>query len=561
MKKLFLILGILVLFSALLATGCGAGETTTTTTTTSQPPVTTTTSPSPTGTAPTQTTATTSPAVQPQYGGSMTNIVAAIPKVLGYAPEKAPSDTYYMLPVLERLAEWNPDGSLKPVLVDSWEMDPNAMTITWHLHPGIKFTDGTNFDAAALQWNFQLGIDNNSLSSGQFIDSMEATDQYTLVLHMSNVNWDMISNYTLMQPISPTSFETAGGSIPANSDLEAEKQWARTHAIGTGPFTLSEWVSDDHISFVKNPNYWMKSAAGNPLPYLDSITLRQVTDPLVATASLEAGEVDEWMETNNVNAIKELQSKNMGINWGPGMFNLLLMSSADANNPLSDIKVRQAIEYALDRPTMAQQLGQGLYEPLHEMASKNWPGYVPNYDPYPYNPDKAKQLLADAGYPNGLQMDILATSTSNDAMALLQYYLGQVGITVNADIADTTRYFGSVFGTGWKDIVLSAAGINPDATDLFVHYGANPLTFKTTNIWKSQAFIDDCNAALAPTITNSTQAIPYIQAAIKQAGEDCIFIPLWRSINACIYQPYVHTEYIKIHGITWDPQTDWMEAH
>jgi len=195
------------------------------------------------------------------------------------------------------------------------------------------------------------------------------------------------------------------------------------------------------------------------------------------------------------------------------------------------------------------------------MASENWPGYVPNYDPRPYNPDMAKQLLSEAGYPNGLQMDILATSTAGDAMALLQYYLGEVGITVNPDIADLGRYFGAVFGTGWKDIALSAAGINPDGTDLFVHYGADPLTFKTTNIWKSQTYIDDCNAALAPNIMNSTQAIPYIQTAIKQAGEDCIFIPLWRSINACIYQPYVHTEYIKIHGITWDPQLDWMEAH
>jgi peptide/nickel transport system substrate-binding protein len=561
MKKTFLILATVCLLGALLVTGCGGG---TTTTTTSQPTATTTTTTQQTTTsapATTTTTMTTPVGVQPEYGGTMRAIAGAIPKVLGYSPEKAPSDTYYMLPVLERLAEWNPDGTLKPVLAMSYEIDPNAMTITWGLRENIKFTDGTDFDAEALMWNFQLGIDAASLTDAQYIDSMEVTGKYTLVMHMNTVRWNMVSNYTLAQPVSPTAFETAGGTIAAGSDEEASIEWARANAVGTGPFTVSEWVRDDHITFVKNPDYWMKDEMGGSLPYLDGIEMRYIPDALVAAASLEGDEADIWMETNSVDNILDLQGKGMGVNFGPGMFNLLLMSSADENNPLSNIKVREAIEYALDRPAMAETLGQGLYEPLHQMASSTWPGYVEGYDPRPYDPEMAKQLLEEAGYPNGLQLQIMATSTAGDAMALLQYYLGEVGIVVEPDIADLGRYFGAVFGTGWQDIVLTASGINPDGTDLFVHFGPNPLTFKTTNIWKSQAFIDLCDAALAPGVTSSTQAMPYIKEAIKQAGEDCLFIPLWRSINACIYQPYVHTEYIKIHGITWDPWQDWMEAH
>ena len=552
MKRLLFSLGIVaILVVSVILTGCGGDETTQPTGTTTQPTGTT--------TQPTQTTTTEPTGMQPQYGGTLRAIAGAIPKVIGWPPEKAPSDTYYMLPVLERLAEWDTDGSLKPMLCSSWDLDTNAKTITWHLQQGVNFHDGTPFDAEALRWNFQLQIDNASLTASQFIDSMDVLDEYTLRLNMSRVDWQTINTYSLMQPISPTAFETAGGTIPAGSDEEASIEWARSNVSGTGPFTVSEWVRDDHITYVKNPNYWRKDDMGNPLPYLDAIEMRYIPDPLVAAASLEAGEADIWMETNSVDNILDLESKGFSVNRGPGMFNLLLMSSADPDNPLSIKEVREAIEYALDRPAMAQTLGQGLYEPLHQMASSSWPGYVEGYDPRPYDPDIARQLLTDAGFPSGFKMQIMATSTGADAMALLQYYLGEVNIEVEPDIADLGRYFGAVFGTGWQDAVLTASGINPDATDLFVHFGPNPVTFDTTNIWKSDAFKQLCDEALAPGITSGTEALPKIREAVRQAGEDAIFIPLWRSINACIYAPYVHTEYIKIHGITWDPWFDWME--
>ncbi|MCJ7606160.1 MAG: ABC transporter substrate-binding protein [Dehalococcoidales bacterium] len=552
------------LISIFVLAGCG-GETTTpattsTTTATATATATATTTATATATATTTATATataTSTEPVPVYGGTMRIVAGAIPKVLGYAPEKAPSDSYYMLPVLEHLCEWGPDGgNLVPVLAESWEMDAAAKTITWHLQKGVSFTDGTPFNAEAVRWNFQLAIDNSTLTNGQFVESLEVKGDYTLVMHMTRVDWQMIQNYGLMQPISPTAFRTAGGTIPADSDIEKSIEWARANAVGTGPFTVSEWVRDDHITFVKNPNYWREG-----LPYLDAIEMRAIPDAMVAAATLEAGEADRWMETNSVVDIINLQGKGLSINWGPGMFNLLLVSSAVETNPLSNVKVREAIECALDRPTMAQTLGQGLYEPLHQMASSTWPGYVEGYDPRPYNTEKAKGLLTEAGYPNGLTLKVMATSTAGDAMALLQYYLGEAGIVIDPDIADLGRYFGSVFGTGWDDIVLTASGINPDATDLFVHFGSNPMTFRTTNIWKSDAFKALSDAALDPSYMGAADAMPKIREAIRQAGEDCLFIPLWRSVNACIFQPYVHTEYIKIHGIIWTPAEDWMEAH
>jgi peptide/nickel transport system substrate-binding protein len=538
MKKILFIFVAILLISILVVNGCGQSSST----------------------------PTASDGGQAVSGGTLRIIAGSIPKDLGYGPEKAPSDSFQMIPVLEHLCEWGSNqGELVPVLATSWETDHVANTIIWHLRENVKFSDGTDFNAEAVRWNVQFNIDNRTGTGTNLIESMEVKDNYTLVMHMISFDWQTVQNLGLTQCISPLSFTTAGGTVSAddNSDatVEARKAWARANVVGTGAFTVSEWVRDDHITFVKNPNYWQPGK-----PYLDKIIMTAIADPMVASAKLQAGEADMWADTSSMNDIIQLKDKNFKLVPGPGMFMVMLISDVDTNNPLSKLKVREAIEYALDRPTIAQTLGQGYYEPLTQMAPKGSPGYVDGYDPRPYNVEKAKQLLKEAGYESGLTIKILAASggNTNDVMALFEYQLGLVGITVEPDIADLGRYFGALFGGangGWDDLCYTASGINPDGSDLFVHYGPNPMTFRTPNIWKSQAFVDLCNQAIDPKYNNAAEAAPAIQKAIKQAGEDCLFIPLFKTYEASVVWPYVHTEYPMIHGIIWHPENDWMDTH
>jgi len=550
MRKFLFIFIAVLLIGVMVLSGCSKS-----TPTTSQLP--------PTSKTPSATpTATTPPAPSPVSGGTLRIIGGAIPKDIGYPPEYAPNDSFQELPVLERLCQWGDNkGNLVPILATSWDVDPTAKTITWHIRQGVKFTDGTLLNAQAVDWNLQLETTTSAISGGQFIQSTEVKDDYTLVMHLSQFNWVMVEDYGLLQALSPTAFLTAGGTIPSGSDNATEIAWARSHVVGTGPFTVSDWVRDDHITWVKNPNYWQPGK-----PYLDSITMKAITDTTVASASLQAGEADEWMDTSSVNDILTLETKGFKTVQGPGYFNLLLMSDVDTASPLNNIKVREAIEYAIDRPTMAQTLGQGLFEPLTQMTCSTSPAYIPGYDPRPYNVATAKQLLSDAGYPNGLTMKILGASggNTNDVMALFKYDLGLVGITVEPDIADLGRYFGAIFGGakgGWDGLCFTASGINPDASDLYVHFGPNPMTFATPNILKTDTFTQLCNAGLDPSITNAAQAMPKMQAAFKQCEEDCLFIPIFRSYEATVVWPYVHTDYPAIHGIIWHPAEDWMEKH
>jgi len=485
-----------------------------------------------------------------EVGGIMKCIRSTFPAVLGYPPEFFPVDSICMLPVIERLSEWDEKGNPTPVLAESWEGDPVNKTITWHLRKGVKFHDGTDWNAEACRWNFQLSLDTNSLPDGQFVKSMEVVDEYTLKMYLSEYTRLLIQeNYSWEMMISPTAFEKAAGG-----DFEKGKEWARLNPVGTGPFKLAEFQRDNLIRYVRNDNYWRKD-----MPYLDGIELRWIPDPLTASAMMEAGEADMWHDVAAIQNIIDLENKGLKVNWGPGMFFAILPNSSDPNSIFANKKVREAIEYAIDRPAIANMLGFGKYEPLHQIAPSAWPGYVPGYDPRPYNPAKARELLTEAGYPTGFKTKLLGTDLARDALTALQTYLKDVGIDAEPDIADMGRYFGAVFGTGWSDLVLAASGINPSTTDLFIHFGPSPMTYRTGTIAKSPEYLALCDKALHTY--DDAEYIKVIKEIVKQAGEDAMIIPLYRSAAVAVMQPYVHSDYFIIHGVIWTSYDDWMEEH
>ena len=463
-------------------------------------------------------------------------------------PAFAPADSIFALPALERLCEWNQQGVETPVLAESWDADPVGKTITWHLRHGVKFTDGTPFNAEAVKWNYELRQNAGRLTDAKYIDSLEVVDDYTLVMHLNEYNWHMISTWGWAQQISPTAYQNAG------STDEERKAWATTHSVGTGPFIVTKFERDNIIVYTKNPNYWRPG-----MPYLDSMEVRLIPDTMTASATMEAGEADVWSDVAAVQMAIDLEKKGFDVNRALGFFWAILPDSSDPNSPFANKKVREALEYAIDRPAIASMIGYGQYEPLTQMAVKDWPGYVPGFNPRPYNPEKARQLLADAGYPNGLKTTLLVTSTGVDAASAIQAYLGEVGIDVKVDIADLGRYFGSVFGTGWSGLAFAASGINPDMTDLFVHFGPNPWTYRTGTIGKSQAFLDLCNQALH-TYDTAGQ-IDIIKKAVMQGGEDAMIIPVFKAAQFQVQQPYVHSDYVTLHTVIWTSYDDWMEKH
>jgi ABC-type transport system substrate-binding protein len=475
-------------------------------------------------------------------GGTLKKIMPYFVKNLGYPPEMAPSDFIFTIPILERLVDWDTKGNLIPLLARSWEGDPVNKTVIYHLRKGVKFHDGTPFNAEAAKWNFQFLKDNGRLTDGEFVKSIEVIDEYSVKLTCSEYTSQLILNYGWAVMLSPTAFQKNGG-----------KEWARFNAVGTGPFKQAEFKRDSMVRYEKNKDYWRKD-----YPLLDAIEIRWIPDPVTASMMIEKGEADAWADVNNMKNVVDLEQKKLKVNWGPGMlWTLMPANGKDPKSPYANKKVREALEYAIDKAAIAKTIGFGKYEPLTQIVPSASPAYNKGYNPRPYNPEKAKQLLAEAGYPNGFDTKLLALELNRDQAVAIQSYLTAAGIRVTIDLADMGRYFGALFGPdGWTDLVISASGINPDATDLFVHFGPRPMTYRWGYIAKSPEFLALCDKALKTYEQPALNKV--LQQAVKQAGDDAMVIPLWRAGQASVSHPWVHSDYPKIHSIVWYSHQDWL---
>jgi len=481
-------------------------------------------------------------------GGIARWIRPTFPKNLGYPPEWAPADSIFALPVMERLMDWDAKGNLIPWLAESWEVDPQKAIITYHLRKGVKFHDGTPFNAAAVKWNYQLGLDTKTGVELEFIKSMDVVDEYTLRMNCSEINAWTVYVYGFRQFISPNAFESHGGLKGGGIE------WARQNGVGTGPFKVVEFKRDSFMRYEKNKDYWRKG-----YPLLDGYEDRMVPDPVTASMMMESKEADFWGDVGNTKQILDLEQKGFKVNWGPGMFWALLPANAkDPKSPLANKKVREAIEYALDRPAIAKSIGFGKYEPMSQLVPSTSEVYIKGFEPRPYNPEKARQLLAEAGYPNGVDIKLWAIDTQRDAATAIQTYLGVVGIRINVDLCDMGRYFAAVFSpAGWTDLILAASGINPNSDDVYVHFGPKPWTYRWGFIWKSPEYLAAAEKAMKTFDPAGFKSAT--QGVIRLAAEDAMIVPLWRSAQAGVMQPWMHTDFVKIHSIVHWSHQDWME--
>ncbi len=480
-------------------------------------------------------------------GGTLRAIKFVFPKNLGYAPDQSPVDATFMPPVWDRLVEWDEKGNFVPVLVESWDWNPKTSALTLNLRKGVKFEDDTPFNAEALKFFYTLMLETKTLVGGDAVKSMDVVGEHTLRMHLTDFDNMTIENFVWnSRPFSPTAFKKNGG-----------KEWARLHTVGTGPFKLVSFSRDASMRYERNPGYWRKG-----YPLLDAIEVRYVPDPVTTQMMLEAKEVDICLETTNMKMAAELEKKGFKVNWGPGMVWGLLPNSADPKSPLNNKKVREAIEYAIDRPALATMLGFGKYEALTQLEPKSSPAYVPNFNPRPYSPEKAKQLLAEAGYPNGFDTKLLIQEKDRDAGVGIVQFLQAVGVRADLDVADPGRYAVSVYSpqaTSYPGMVLSWGGVNPDASDLFVHWGTHPMTHRFGQILKSKEYLEVCDRALHTFDRDALKKA--LQAIVRKASDDAMIVPLYRDGQAAIMQPWVHTDTPRIHRQTWNVYEDWMEKH
>jgi len=488
-----------------------------------------------------------------EVGGTLRIIYNAGPRVLGYSLEQGPGDLFVLLNAVEKVVEYNDKQELVPWLAESVNIDEKNQTITIKMKKGIKFHDGSDCDAGAIAWNYEQQVANKRIGYLDQWQSMEVIDKYTLVIHYTGgYNNQLVMGWLWSPPIySKAAFEKAGGG-----DIEKSKEWARSNVSGTGPFKLLEYKRDDYMTLVRFDDYWGGKA------YLDRIEYRFIPDSVTASAVMQAKEADWWL-TAPIKDQVDLEKKGLVRRSGPGAFQCVVPNIANPESKWRDKRLLQALEYALDKPAIAKALGFGYYTPMKMLAPEGEWGYDPAYEGRPYNPDKAKQLLADAGYSQGLKVKLMVMTdpVSMDTATVLKRYLDDVGMTVEVDAADPGRFFGSLWVTGWDDLILWGTIVLGDMlATIQINYGDQPLTRMASASWvvppELEALCKDSR-----TYPGKADQEAATKKIVRWIADQALIIPLYVSPAAYIIQPYVHTTYLEQSSFTFYFAKFWMEEH
>ncbi len=482
----------------------------------------------------------------PQHGGTLRIISPSGPRILGYYPEMGPGDSSAVFPAIERMMDMSSKRDIAPFLAESVDVDRKNLTITFHLRKGIKFHDGSDMDAEAVAWNYRTTLAPGSgVKFADKIKSIETVGNHTVVLHLTEYNNRMLSIYGWIPIFSKVAFETKG------------KEWCRTNPVGTGPFKLVEWKRDVSLKWERFKDYWQKG-----LPYLDAIEVRYIPDAVTASTMFQAKEADVWIAPPGKDQA-DLTKKGYRrqASW-PALPIILYLNTANAKAPTANVKVREAIEYGLDRPAMVKALGFGYAVPLKTIAPETEWGYDPTYTGRSYYPAKARALLVDAGYPNGLRLKVLCPAESsgrNATTEAIKAYLDQAGFNIDVDVADTGRFFNNVWVKGWDDMALFFMGLDENfLASIEGWLGHSPRT-KLASQKQPPEFLALSEKAL--TYFNVADQKAATEKMVRMVADQALVIPLYYVPFAYMTQPWAHVHYLEDGFIRWRTYDDWVEKH
>jgi len=329
------------------------------------------------------------------------------------------------------------------------------------------------------------------------------------------------------------------------------KEGLRWNPVGTGPFKFDKYIPDTSITCSRFEDYWQEGK-----PYLDKVVVTWVPDPMTASASLQAGEADA-MVGNSPQIFDELKQKQFTIISGFTGAITLIPDSKNANSPLANIKVRQAIDYAINRDALVKAKGYGMWATTYQFAAPNSSAYISNLAPRAYDPDKAKQLLAEAGYASGLTITLFGDSstTDKDTTVAIQGYLSAVGITAELAWLDYPGFVQYVM-MGWENgMLVCANGFAPN-----MNSASNMVWAQSAMFFPSVAKTGDLQKLLDASTASKDYDPALVQKYIQYMYDNTMFNPVYCIIRGVATTANVRdTGFLKGYGpSTWDPGSAWI---
>lgn len=353
--------------------------------------------------------------------------------------------------IFDTLTTRDETGAPQPRLAQSWAASSDFKTWTFKLRPGVRFQDGSPFNAEAVAWNYARQQDPANHCRCAFyiegIAKVEAADDLTLVFHLRQPAADFPSLLAL---------PSSNSVIQSPTAIEKRGEDYNRNPVGTGPFVVKSWTAGDRMVLERNPDYWDKGRIR-----LDRVVLRPLPDAQSRFASLLAGETDlvwaDESEPDNIAKAKQDPALQVLTNVGSGASVYAFNTKVE---PFQDERVRQALVMALDRRVMSEALTNGLARPAsNPYGDGSWVRCADD-GALPYDPAKAKALLAAVGKPVAFKMLVTATPRGRAAGQVLQQLWKRIGVDMTIEQVDQTtippRAFSHQFQlTPWRIIDLA----------------------------------------------------------------------------------------------------------
>lgn len=398
--------------------------------------------------------------------GTVTIALSGNAITLNPADTNANLDFSIQRPIYEGLVGFNKDGKLVPELATSWTASDDAKTFTFTLRQGVTFQDGTPFNAAAVKAYFDWAKDP--------ANSFVRQSLYGVIDHI-----DVLSDYqvrfVLSQPFGAMLFNFAhpAGRIVSPAAIKKYGKDVAKHPVGTGPFEFVSWESGQQITLKANPNYWGEA------PQVDRLVFKFVPNAATRMAMLQSGEAQfiEDLPPQLISTVKN--DSNLKVSAQPSIY-VRYMAMNTQIKPFNNPLVRQALNYAVDKKTIVDVVAKGYGTELTAPIAKQIIGYSAQ-QPYPYDVEKAKQLLAKAGYPDGFTftLDSLNSTLYQTLGQVIQQMLAKVNVTVKLNPMESGTFNTEVFKP-LNETKLQAVliGWSPSTGD--ADWGLRPLFAKSS---------------------------------------------------------------------------------
>ena len=354
--------------------------------------------------------------------------------------------------IFETLTKINADGSVTPLLAERWEVSPDLRTTTFYLRKGVKFSNGEPFNAQAVKFSFDRAAGEKSTNKDKrtfaAMESVRAVDEYTLVI----VNKEPDPDFPFLMGQG-----TAIIVEPKSADTNAARP------VGTGPYVLDGWAKGSSITLKASPSYRAPGALK-----IKRATFRFISDPAAQVASVLSGDVDAFVRVTP-RGLNQFKSNPRLQTVVAGSRAKTVLAINNAKKPLNDVRVRRAISAAIDRKAVIAGAGDGLGVPIGSHYVPGAPGYIDTTGINPYNPDKARALLKEAGVTTPLELSLVLPPPpyARQGGEVIVSQLAKVGITAKVQNVEWAQWLANTYGGAHNYDLTIISHVEPFDLDNF----------------------------------------------------------------------------------------------